>query len=272
MKFGILKKLILIIFIITAIIVIPGLNNSVIVTTYNNSDERIITPFKVVLITDTHSCDYGDNQIELISKVRAENPDIILLGGDIVDDVLPMEKGYETIIELSKLAPAYYVSGNHEIMTKMVDEIKANLKNMDVKVLDGVVETIDIVGNKITIMGIDDPTIRSYQMQLEELKNNAQNENISFLLAHRPERLEDYESLNPDFIFSGHAHGGQWRLPIVLESGLLAPHQGFFPKLTNGVVDVGYGKLIVSRGLSRESTWIPRIYNSPEIVVVNFNK
>jgi len=78
--------------------------------------------------------------------------------------------------------------------------------------------------------------------------------------------------LKPDIVLSGHTHGGQWRIPFVLENGLLSPNQGLFPKYTNGEYFFGYTELIVSRGLARESTAVPRVFNSPEIVVITLEK
>ena len=135
--------------------------------------------------------------------------------------------------------------------------------------LEGDFKTIDVNGNTINIMGVDDPSHRDYENQIELLEDT-ESEGINFLLAHRPDRFNDYININPDYIFSGHAHGGQWRFPILLEDGLLAPNQGLFPKYTKGIIDVEFANLIISRGLSRESTRIPRIYNSPEIVIINF--
>lgn len=96
-------------------------------------------------------------------------------------------------------------------------------------------------------------------------------QDLTLLLAHRPERIEDYEEIQPDYVFSGHAHGGQWRLPLLLEKGLFSPSQGFFPKYSVGINEFDSFTMVISRGLSRESTRVPRFYNPPEIVVVCFH-
>lgn len=267
----ILKYIILGLLLMGAIYLITGLNNSIVTTTYDVSNEKVSGNFKVALITDTHSCDYGENQEELIGRLKSENPDLILLGGDIVDDKMPPEKGYETIELVSKLAPTYYVSGNHEIWTKEITSIKEKISDYGVKVLDGNMESINIKGNKINIMGLDDPSAIDYKKQLESLEKLDFNEGINFLLAHRPDRFSEYEDINPDYIFSGHAHGGQWSVPMILPNGVFAPNQGLFPKYTRGVIDVEFSTLIVSRGLSRESTRIPRLHNPPEIVIIYFS-
>jgi predicted MPP superfamily phosphohydrolase len=106
----------------------------------------------------------------------------------------------------------------------------------------------------------------SYGAQLENLSGIGSGEVFSILMSHRPERMEELLPLAPDLVVSGHAHGGQWRLPGLLENGLLSPNQGLFPKYTNGEYFFGETELIVSLGLARESTIIPRIFNRPEVV------
>lgn len=264
-----MKRIIIVLIILLIILVILGLDNRVTVTNYDVVDNRINSDFKIALITDTHSCDYGEKQEELIYLLDAEKPHIILLSGDIIDDEMPIEKGYETVEEISQIAPAFYVTGNHEIWSRKSDEMKSAIRSHGITVLEGDFKTIDVNGNTINIMGVDDPSHREYENQIELLEDT-ESEGINFLLAHRPDRFNDYININPDYIFSGHAHGGQWRFPILLEDGLLAPNQGLFPKYTKGIIDVEFANLIISRGLSRESTRIPRIYNSPEIVMINF--
>jgi predicted MPP superfamily phosphohydrolase len=87
-------------------------------------------------------------------------------------------------------------------------------------------------------------------------------------MSHRPERMEELSVLKPDLVVAGHAHGGQWRVPFIFENGLMAPDQGFFPMYTNGEYFFGETELIVSRGLARETTRIPRVFNRPEIVII----
>jgi len=93
-------------------------------------------------------------------------------------------------------------------------------------------------------------------------------EQFTLLLSHRPERIEDYLGYPFDLILSGHAHGGQWRLPGIV-NGLYAPNQGLFPKYAGGRYDFEDTAFLVSRGLARESTKIPRVFNRPELVVVD---
>ncbi|HEO6600499.1 metallophosphoesterase [Streptococcus agalactiae] len=266
------KKYAIIIIILSIVFIILGLNNNIVKTKYIIEDKRVQSNFKVIFIADTHSCSYGENQRELLDKVSEEKPDLILLGGDIIDDKLPMKVGLSTIKSLREYAPTYYVTGNHEIWSGRHEMIKEKIKNLDIEVLEGNKDTLKIKGNEMVIAGIDDPDIgEEYYIQLENLKK-LKSDKITFLLAHRPEKIDDYRKIDIDYVFSGHAHGGQWRIPLILEKGLYAPNQGIFPKYTVGINKFDKFSLIVSRGLSRESTRIPRFFNPPEIVIVNFKK
>lgn len=265
-----IKIIYLIALLVLIVFIIIGLNNKLITTTYYIEDKKVKKGFKVILITDTHSCKYGEGQRELLERIEEEKPDLILMAGDIIDDDLPMERGFWTVEKIAEYAPTYYVTGNHEIWSGEYDYIKGRIKSFGIKVLEGNGENISINGNEILIMGLDDPAIgEEYHRQLSDLEG-VHSDKMTFLLAHRPERLMDYDRLDVDYVFSGHAHGGQWRLPLILERGLFSPNQGLFPKYTVGVNDLDGYSLIVSRGLSRESTIIPRFYNPPEVVVVNF--
>lgn len=264
------KKIGLIVIILVVIFIINGLRNDLVVTTYDIFDDKVKNEFKVVFIADTHSCKYGNDQKLLLDKIKSEKPNIILLGGDIIDDKLPMEIGFNTIKDLNKISPVFYVSGNHEIWSGKYDFIKDKIKSFGIEVLAGNIKEVKINGNTVNILGIDDPYIgTNYTKELKNLEN-FKSDNLNILLSHRPENIDDYKKLDIDYVFSGHAHGGQWRLPFVLERGIYAPNQGLFPKYTTGVNKIYSFKMIISIGLSKESTRIPRFYNRPEIVVVNF--
>lgn len=267
-----LRRIYPILAVLLLIFIILGLNNSVVVTEYSIHNSNIKNPFKVVLIADTHSCDYGANHEEIIDKLEDIKPDLIFLSGDIIDDDLPMDRGFSLVENIAKRFPSYYVTGNHEIWSEKYEYIKKTIASFGVRVLSGDVANLNLNGTFINIFGIDDPDIG------EEIYNNeckiikkAEKGELNFLLAHRPERAFDYIDMGVDYVFSGHAHGGQWHIPFLLEGGLFAPNQGFLPKYTKGIYQVGKLQMIVSRGLNRESTRVPRFYNPPEIVVINFD-
>lgn len=265
------KRIKIAIIVLLSIFILLGLKNDVMITNYKIVDSRVKEPFGVVQISDTHSCYYGESQKEIVDKVKELKPDLIFLTGDIIDDKLPEDNAFE-LLEKLKDYKMFYVTGNHEIWTRKSEELKERIRKLGITVLDGKEVVEEVKGNRIRIMGVDD-TGEDYGVgDFSNIKMKNENADISMLLFHRPDMYDAFKELKPDYIFSGHAHGAQWRIPFILENGLLAPAQGFFPKLTKGVHDIGFGKLIISRGLSRESTRIPRFYNRPEIISVDFSK
>jgi predicted MPP superfamily phosphohydrolase len=256
-------------------VVVLMFNQNLSVSHYRVETDKIDEQIVLVLVTDLHSCDYGDGQSELLTAIDAEQPDAILLGGDIFDDKLSPDNTTEFIEGVSGKYPCYYVSGNHEFWSGKADEFKDILTSYGVKVLEGSTEILEVGGDRVAICGIDDPDTDRYTSdsapyteQINQLQALGKTGLFTILLSHRPERMEELLPLNPDLVLSGHAHGGQWRLPLILENGLFSPNQGLFPKYTNGAYFFGDTELIVSRGLARESTAIPRVFNRPEIVVI----
>ncbi|HCX05009.1 MAG TPA: phosphoesterase, partial [Clostridiales bacterium] len=139
------------------------------------------------------------------------------------------------------------------------------------------VEKYYIDNESINIMGLKDPAFLSSNYlegintrEIEEfLSTYESRKDFEIVLSHRPELLNLYEKYNIDIIFAGHAHGGQIRLPFI--GGILAPDQGFFPKYDEGRYDGGNTTMYVSRGLGN-SIFPIRVFNRPELVVVNLHK
>lgn len=240
------------------------------VTYYSVESDKIQSSVRILLLTDFHSNSYGKNASKIMEKVRNISPDIVLLGGDIYDDVLPKNTADELVGILASEYPCYYVTGNHEYWSDNADGIKNELKDCGVTVLEGDCHTVKVRGQTVNICGVDDPVYdynRTYT-QLQSAATASNNGNFTMLLSHRPELVDEYAKYNFDIVLSGHAHGGLVRIPFVI-NGLYAPNQGWFPEYAGGMYDIGGYKLIVSRGLDKESLKIPRIFNSPEIVVVD---
>jgi predicted MPP superfamily phosphohydrolase len=231
------------------------------------------TSLKIVLITDLHSNLYGSGQETLIAAVWAEKPDLILLVGDIFDDIVP-DTGTELLLNgVHGLAPMYYVAGNHEYQRGDM-AIRTILAAFDVQVLADSYTSISINGNTIIIAGADDPerTLKEPRYDPAAAMKAAFREldgmdGYKILLAHRPEHIKQYRMYAFDLVLSGHAHGGQIRLPPLI-NGLYAPGQGLFPKYAGGLYTHGALVHIVSRGLSITRPRFPRIFNPPEVVCI----
>jgi len=233
---------------------------------YTLVSNKINTPVRLAVLTDLHSCRYGAGQETLLAAVAAEKPDVVLLVGDIVDDQMPEERAWITLQALSERYPCYYVTGNHEWRTD-AERICEEIADLGITVLRGDAAKLRIGESALSFYGLDDPDAGYWREQWEMLEQGLQEEPFSVLLSHRPELVEAYQTLGADLVVAGHAHGGQWRIPGLL-NGLLAPHQGLFPAYAGGMYELSGTTLIVSRGLARESTLVPRIFNRPEIVMV----
>ncbi len=271
------KKIKLILFVILLILILPGLDQRMLVRHYELDAEEITSPVRIVLITDLHSCKYGKNQETLLSAIDEQNPDIIALAGDIFDDERSDENTEITLAGISETYPCYYVTGNHEGWSPKEKFLRNMefLKAHQIHILSGTAETLEIGGQKLYLGGIDDPDSLAYSenrnstgQQMKLLSDSVPGGTYSILLSHRPELFPEYQNLNFDLVLCGHAHGGQCRIPGIL-NGLYAPNQGFFPKFAGGEYQENSVTMIVSRGLARESTKIPRFYNRPELVVID---
>lgn len=228
--------------------------------------------FRIVHISDLHNKSFGKKQKYLIKKVKDQQPNIIIITGDLIDSRRYNEiKAMQFINEAVKIAPVYYVTGNHELRSGKFDSLEKQLVNAGVRVLRNSWEEIEIEGQSIIIAGVDDPYtgIRYREAvvvddYLQEIKKDLDENSFKILLAHRPEKIEAYAAYGFDLVFSGHAHGGQFRLPFI--GGLVVPNQGFFPKYTSGVHKLENTTMIISRGLGN-SIIAQRIFNRPEIII-----
>lgn len=246
---------------------------------YTITSDKINTPMRVALITDLHSCKYGAGQKTLIDAVDKEKPDMILLGGDIFDDEIPDDNTKIFLSAIAKKYPCYYVTGNHEYWSMRVNEMLDWLRAHGIEDIGGKTIQTNVNGNEICLSGLNDPDEARYTGEGDGMKaelGRAMNERddtaFTMLLTHRPSFVNLYKDAGFDLVLAGHAHGGQWRIPGLL-NGVFAPDEGFFPKYAGGFYhfDNG-GEMIVSRGLARESTRVPRIFNRPELVIVDLSR
>ena len=230
---------------------------------YTLVSRKVSKKVRIVHISDLHSCSYGKDMKNLINAVDAAEPDIIVLTGDIFDNRTDNKNSDTLLKAIAKKYPCYYVSGNHEYWWNMWDTFSRRAESFGVTVLQG--ENVDIDG--ITICGASAKSDIGDSVKV--CADNADTDSFNVLLAHFPENIDFYRSFGKfDLVLSGHAHGGQWRLPPFI-NGLYAPGQGLFPKYAGGRYDFDDTTFIVSRGLSRTMEHFPRIFNNPELVVID---
>lgn len=221
--------------------------------------------YRILQVSDLQNKMFGRMQEPLLRKMQEAAPDMIVITGDLLDrNRTDVDGAIYFVREAKKIAPVYFVSGNHEHQSKEWDTLEERLLQEGVVIMDNGKSIIVRDGEPITLMGLADKSVNPYYKQaLHTLM--AGEEGLTILLSHRPELLEMYAAEGVKLVFSGHAHGGQIRLPII--GGVFAPHQGFFPPYTSGTYRKDDTTMVVSRGLGN-STFPVRFCNRPELVLV----
>lgn len=245
-------------------------NNMLVISEYNYTNEKIANEmdgFTIVHLSDLHSKGFGKNQKRLIRKIEKCKPDIIVITGDLVDE---RSKDFDNAAGLVRnaveIAPVYYVTGNHEkwLSDDLYDKLMDMLRQEGVIILDNACIRISKGDSDFILAGLDDGSL--LDDTLKELRLNDKKE-LVVLLTHEPQYIKDYSIYGADLVLSGHAHGGQFRLPFI--GGVYAPDQGFNPEYTSGVYEENNTTMVVSRGLG--NSVIPvRLFNFPDIVCVRF--
>ena len=206
----------------------------------------------------------------LLSAIQAQPPDAVLLAGDMADDSRG-DAGVDALMSaLGGAYPCCYVSGNHEVRTGCLEALKRRFRSWGITVLEGSGTLLATPGGTLRICGVDDPSAfageSGWLEQFRACQALTGDSRYTVLLSHRPERTECYRDSGFDLVVSGHAHGGQVRLPGMI-NGLFAPHQGAFPDYAGGLYALGSTTLVVSRGLCRNL--LPRVFNPPELVALD---
>ena len=229
--------------------------------------------YRIAQVSDLHNAEFGEGNERLLDMLREAEPDMIAITGDLIDSrktniVVALAFAKEAV----KIAPCYYVSGNHEARVSEYQDLKTGLEEAGVTVLDDAQVKIEVSGESITVIGVNDPSFHADYLtsgaevmdrKLSEL--SSEDAGFTLLLSHRPELFDAYVAHDMDLVLTGHAHGGQFRLPLI--GGLIAPNQGLFPKYDAGLYSDGSTNMIVSRGLG--NSIIPfRFNNRPEVVLI----
>ena len=240
-----------------------------IVQNYVVEDERIIDDVRIVVVSDLHSALYGADQSDLIDAIAQADPAVVLLDGDIFHHHGSNKHAVTLLNQLANRFQCYFILGNHEYQTKQIVWVKRQIEDSGIRILDG--ESVDITAGNTTVRlyGIDDGH-GGKARQLAELARAGKERDdsvYSILAIHVPNDVKNILPLGFDLMLSGHTHGGQIRIPGVL-NGLYAPGQGMFPTYGGGRYDFGKQTLIISRGLAKVPYWLPRVFNPPELVVV----
>ena len=252
-------------------------NTALELNTYTVSSAKLPQSFdgyRIAHVSDLHNAEMGKDNEKLLTILRDADPDMIAITGDLIDSrSTNVEIALNFIREAVKIAPCYYVTGNHEARVNEYDELKSGMEAAGVIVLEDARTEISLEGETITLIGVNDPSYQTDYLfgdsetvmdtKLEEL--HTEDDVFTILLSHRPELFDIYADHGMDLILSGHAHGGQFRLPFI--GGLVAPNQGLFPEYDAGIYTEGNTNMLVSRGVG--NSILPfRINNRPEVILI----
>lgn len=263
------KKIVFILLLAFILWIIWG-NTQIQVTNRTIQNEAIPENFdgyKIAQISDLHNKNWGSTLIKLLEE---ENPDIIVITGDLIDSSkTDLSIAIELIDQIKPIAPIYFVTGNHEAWSNEYGVLEQHLLEHGVAILDNDKTMLQMNEDSILLFGLQDPSFTidnnffNDQSIIDELVSDF--DGYKILLSHRPELFDFYVKNNIDLVFSGHAHGGQIRIPFV--GGLVAPDQGWFPEYTSGIYQENETSMVVSRGLG--NSIIPfRVNNTPELVII----
>ena len=255
-------------------------NTALELSTYTVSSSKLPQSFdgyRIAHVSDLHNTEMGKDNEKLLAILRDADPDMIAITGDLIDSRdTDIEIALQFVREAVKIAPCYYVTGNHEARANEYDELKSGMEAAGVIVLEDARTEISLEGKTITLIGVNDPSYQTDYLfgdsetvmdtKLEEL--HTEDDVFTILLSHRPELFDIYADHGMDLILSGHAHGGQFRLPFI--GGLVAPNQGLFPEYDAGIYTEGNTNMLVSRGVG--NSILPfRINNRPEVILIELH-
>ena len=261
-----------------ALVIWPVWGNTALeLNTYTVSSGRLPEAFdgyRIAHISDLHNTEMGKDNDKLLNMLREAKPDIIAITGDLIDS---RNTDIDIALQITKaameIAPCYYVTGNHEARVSEFDKLKEGMIELGVAVLEDGRINLEQSGETISLLGVNDPSFQTdylfgdsetvVQSKLHEITN--QEDTYTILLSHRPELFEVYTESKVDLVLSGHAHGGQFRLPFA--GGLVVPNQGLFPKYDAGLYTEENTNMVVSKGIG--NSILPfRFNNRPEVILI----
>ena len=223
--------------------------------------------YRIAQVSDLHNAQMGSDNHKLLSALRQAEPDMIAITGDLIDSRrTDIDVAVSFVREAVKIAPCYYVTGNHESRIEAYPRLKEALITAGVMVLENQKTQIQHNGETITLVGLQDPDFSDVDEVGQQLSDLLTGEaGFVILLSHRPELMGAYADAGVDLVLSGHAHGGQVRLPFA--GGVIAPGQGLFPEYDGGQYSLGGTQMVVSRGVGN-SLFPLRVNNRPEVVLI----
>lgn len=268
---------VVVVILIALVIWIAWGNTALELNTYTVTSARLpecFDGYRIAHVSDLHNAEMGEDNEKLLTMLREADPDMIAITGDLIESRnTDVEIALQFVQEAMKIAPCYYVTGNHEARVNEYEELKTGLISASVIILEDAQTEISIGGESITLIGVNDPSFQTDYLfgdsetvmssKLTELLTDR--DGFTILLSHRPELFDTYADHDVDLVLSGHAHGGQFRLPFI--GGVVAPNQGLFPEYDAGIYTEDNTNMLVSRGVG--NSILPfRINNRPEVILI----
>ena len=259
---------------IALVIWIAWSNTALELSSYTITSSRLpenFNGYRIAHVSDLHNAQLGENNEKLLAMLRNAQPDMIAITGDLIDaGNTDISVALHFAKEAMDIAPCYYITGNHEAQISDYNHLKSGLLELGVIVLENDKFEIEDDGEKILVIGVQDPSFETnsddaVSVMQRNLQQLTEEESYTILLSHRPELMKVYADYPVDLVLSGHAHGGQFRLPFL--GGMYAPNQGVFPEYDSGLFEKNNTKMIVSRGIG--NSVIPfRFNNRPELILI----
>lgn len=262
--------------------------NSLEAEEYTISSDRINSEVKLALISDLHDHTFGEKNEELVQMLKEQEPDLILMAGDIINDISKdSHVAVELIEQVKDIAPVYYSLGNQEedYIGRGTSDLLNELKDAGAIVLDESYQDIQVNGNAIRLGGMYDyafaldgnNTTRKKNMRpslYQFLTDFQDTDSYRLMMAHRPDSFifgDAAKTWEIDLVVSGHNHGGQVILSFL--GGIYGGDQGWFPKYVDGVHHFKKVKnMVITRGLGSGEEKLPRFNNKPEVVMIYLEK
>ena len=250
-----------------------------------NTGKKPDRPFTAILLSDLHNQLYGEGHSLLLQEIRAQDPELILIAGDMVTtgSECLMDNALSLMDALTSRYPVYCVNGNHEQRLKtrrnrfgdLYETYAGRVRSMGVHLLENACETVTVRKMNLNIWGLELPDAcyaRGKKPVLTaddvtELLGPCDKKGFHILLAHHPGLFPAYAGWGADLILAGHYHGGIVRIPSI--GGVISPQLRLFPKYSKGMFQLGEKRMIVSAGAGNHDITL-RINNPAEIVAIDF--
>lgn len=254
--------------------IIIGIRHRIVLQNYSFKSSKVKSKIKIAFLSDLHSSLFGAGNCQLFALLEKEAPHILLFGGDMIHNEKKLDRAVEFLTCASKKYSVYAVMGNHEqyIVDKGIMDVRQLYREWGIKLLENENITLSVNSSSLNLCGVDMPAENGplEDEYINKALSGIDTDNYTLLLFHRPEVCERFDAKGVDLVLSGHAHGGQWILPGLI-NGVYCPGQGLFPKYAGGYYKLKGGTdLVVSRGLAKiNSTIVPRVFNPPELVIID---